>query len=90
MVRQENSHRRTPRQVAVPVAQLVENSLVVVVTAKLPHPLCVYDRRQRLGLLERDDRGDSAGLNVVQQIPRPSARVLLDVLVAQDEVGRSS
>ena len=40
----------------------------VIVTAKLTHSLCVYDRRQRLRLFERDDQGDPAGER------RPSAQ----------------
>ena len=74
----------------MPLAQLIKNSFVVVITTQVSHTLCVDGRRQRLRFLERDDRGDSAGPDVVQQVPRSSTRVLLDVLVAQDEVGRPS
>ena len=72
----------------MPVAQLVQHALIMVLLAEQPHSINHDRRRQRRSLLERHDRRRAARPYMVDQIPRPAARLRLHVLIIQDEVVR--
>ena len=72
----------------MPVAQLVQHALIVIVLAEQPHSLSVDRRRQRRSFFERHYRRRAARAYVIDQIPRPATCRRLHELVVQNEVVR--